>query len=85
MEDGWTKKVEDKTICGTLEVLFFYKAIGAGLAIITVLTSIIFMPGNVSIWFKIAVLILSLIAIAVPFLDALFTYMLCDRALIAKA
>ena len=74
--------VSNSAICGTLYGLYVYNAVIAAIAVVGVFVSMISMPGDVPVLAKVLGTLLALIAIGVPLLNALFTYMLCDRALI---
>lgn len=82
MDSTLTKNISNKAVCGTLYGLFVYNAIAAALAVIGLIAFLLAMPPNVGILTKLTSGLISLIVIAVPFLNALFTYTLCDRALL---
>jgi hypothetical protein len=80
-----TSGVSNNAICGTLYGLFIYNAITAAIALIVLVTFLVAMPSNGGVLTKLTTALISLIVIAVPFLNALFTYMLCDRALLSES
>jgi hypothetical protein len=73
------------SICQTLYGLFVYNAVTTALALIGLVTFLVAMPTSAGVLTKVSTAVISLIVIAVPFLNALFTYMLCDRALLSEA
>jgi hypothetical protein len=82
MEPDWTKKIASSSMCTYFYVIFVINAIAAAFAVVSVLFMFGNTPTGTSMIWQIFTVLLTLIAIAIPFLNALFMFMLCNRALL---
>lgn len=79
MEPSWTKPVASRTICDFFYILFWARVVAAvlivGLMIFTIVTA---KKAGVELY---TALLTQALILSVVVVDALFTYVLCERAL----
>lgn len=83
MEPAWTKPISNTTVCGFYYILFWLRAVIAGLVLVTLgftLTKKNKLPA--AIFYPVLLIQITMLALAVT--DSLFTYLVCQRSLIEK-
>lgn len=79
-EPEWFKTIPSDAICGYFYIMFVIVAIAAGVIVLADLSYLFSSKGRGGFM----LLLRSLIALALPLINALFLYILCSRSLLAK-
>jgi hypothetical protein len=76
----WTKKIKSTAVCNWYYILFVANCIIAGIALLFVIGVIPFM--RIPKGMMIGQIFTTVISIAIALVNALFLYIMCDRALL---
>ena len=79
-EPDWMKSITSNTVCTYFYVMFLLVAVAAGVVVLMDLF-VVFKTGGRK---GLGLLVRSLVALALPLLNALFLYILCARSLLEK-
>jgi hypothetical protein len=79
-EPEWMKSITSTTICGYFYILFLLVAVAAGVIVLSDLLYVFNMRGKGGLM----LLLRSMVALALPLVNALFLYILCSRSLLEK-
>jgi hypothetical protein len=79
-EPDWMKSISSNTVCTYFYVMFLLVAVAAGVVVLVDLF-VVFKTGGRK---GLGLLVRSLVALALPLLNALFLYILCARSLLEK-
>lgn len=79
-EPDWMKSITSNTVCTYFYVMFLLVAVAAGVVVLVDLF-VVFKTGGRK---GLGLLVRSLVALALPLLNALFLYILCARSLLEK-
>jgi hypothetical protein len=79
-EPDWMKSITSNTVCTYFYVMFLLVAVAAGVVVLVDLF-VVFKSGGRK---GLGLLVRSLVALALPLLNALFLYILCARSLLEK-
>jgi len=79
-EPEWTKSISSTTVCTYFYVMFLLVAVAAGVVVLFDLSLVVTSGGRRGL----SLLLRSLVALALPLLNALFLYVLCARSLLEK-
>ncbi len=79
-EPEWMKSISNNSICTYFYILFLIVAVAAGVVVLSDLAYVVGTGGRRG-WM---LLIRSLVALALPLINALFLYILCARSLLEK-
>lgn len=79
-EPEFLKSISSNTICGYFYIIFVIVSIAAGFIVLTDVAYVFTSGGKRGLM----LLLRSLIALALPVLNAMFLYLLCSRSLLGK-
>lgn len=79
-EPEWFKTIPSDAICGYFYVMFMVVAVAAGIIVLADLSYLVSSRGRGGFM----LLLRSLVALALPIINALFLYILCSRSLLSK-
>lgn len=80
MEPTWMKPVTSRTVCDFFYILFWARVFAAVLVLVLMLFTIMSMKkGTVELY---AALLTQGLVLSIVVVDAMFTYLVCERALI---
>jgi hypothetical protein len=79
-EPEWFKSIPSESICGYFYIMFLIIAVAAAIIVFADLSYIVSARGRGGFM----LLLRSLIALALPLINALFLYILCSRSLLSK-
>jgi hypothetical protein len=81
MEPSWTKTVTSRTVCDFFYILFWARVISAVILFVLILFTISIAKKNAGYEFY-TMLSTQVLVLSIVIVDALFTYLVCERALI---
>lgn len=79
-EPEWFKTIPSDAVCGYFYIMFLIVAVAAAIIVFADLSYIVSSRGRGGFM----LLLRSLIALALPLINALFLYILCSRSLLGK-
>ena len=79
-EPEWFKTIPNDTICGYFYIMFLIVAVAAAIIVFADLSYIVSSRGRGGFM----LLLRSLVALALPLINALFLYILCSRSLLGR-
>jgi len=82
MEPTWTKPVTSRTVCDFFYILFWARVVAAVIVIVLMVFTIMnIKKGGIELY---AALLTQGLVLSIVVVDALFTYLVCERALVPK-
>ncbi len=79
-EPEWMKKISSNTVCMWFYILFLLVAVASGVVVLADLAQVVGSGGRKGVM----LLFRSVLALALPVINALFLYILCSRSLLEK-
>ena len=83
MEPTWMKPVTSRTVCDFFYILFLARLIAAGLIVGLMIFTVLYTKRG-GVEFYTAILTQAMV-LSIVVVDAMFTYILCERALIPES
>lgn len=84
MEPSWTKSVTSRSVCDFFYILFWARVISAVILLVLIAFTVATAKKNPGYDFY-TMLFTQVLVFSIVIIDALFTYLVCERALIGSA